>query len=54
MARRLLPLAVAVAAVAVSLARPAAAQENDNEAWDGDFDQKAERRSDFVIGLSSD
>jgi hypothetical protein len=53
MARRFLPLAVAVAALAVSSARPAAAQENDNEAWSGGFDQKAERRSDFVIGLSS-
>lgn len=53
MARCVLPLAVAVAACAVSLSNPAAAQENDNEGWDGGFHQKAERRSDFVIGLSS-
>jgi hypothetical protein len=31
---------------------PAFAQQNDNEAWDGGFEQKAERRSDVVLGVS--
>lgn len=35
------------------LTRPAAAQENDSLGWDGGFGQKAERRSDFVIGLAT-
>ena len=40
-------------ALAFALApRAASAQPTDNEAWDGGFDQKAERRSDFVMGAS--
>lgn len=31
---------------------PAVAQATDNEAWDGGFGQKAERRSDLVLGVS--
>jgi hypothetical protein len=31
---------------------PAFAQATDNEAWDGGFGQKAERRSDIVLGVS--
>ena len=53
MARSVLPLALSVAALAVFAARPASAQANGNQSWDGGFNQKAERRSDFVIGLSS-
>ena len=33
-------------------AAPAFAQATDNEAWDGGFGQKAERRSDIVLGVS--
>lgn len=44
---------VAVTAAVVLAAEPALAQPTDNEAWDGGFDQKAERRSDFVFGLST-
>ncbi len=31
---------------------PALAQQSDNQPWNGGFDQKNERRSDFVFGLS--
>jgi hypothetical protein len=37
----------------VFTALPAVAQSTDNEAWDGGFDQKAERRSDLVLGASA-
>lgn len=37
----------------VSLPAQAQVEENDSLGWDGGFDQKAERRSDFVFGLSS-
>lgn len=37
----------------VFTALPAGAQPTDNEAWDGGFDQKAERRSDLVLGASA-
>jgi hypothetical protein len=47
------PLAVAVVALGSLSSLPALAQEeNDNEGWDGGFDQKAERRSDFIVGVS--
>lgn len=46
-------LAFALPALSVTvIARPAAAQPTDNEAWDGGFDAQAERRSDFVLGAS--
>lgn len=45
-------LTAAAVAIGSLLSLPAFAQENDNEGWDGGFEQKAERRSDFVIGLS--
>jgi len=47
--RRFLPL-LALAGVLRTL--PAYAQPTDNEAWDGGFDKKAERRSDVVLGAS--
>ncbi len=49
MARRIVPLLV-FAGVFTTV--PAFAQPVDNEAWDGGFDQKAERRSDIVLGAS--
>ena len=41
-----------IALAGVFAALPAFAQATDNEAWDGGFDQKNERRSDLVIGAS--
>jgi len=37
----------------VFTALPAFAQATDNEAWDGGYDQKAERRADVVLGASA-
>jgi hypothetical protein len=46
-------LGIALGGIGLSLlARPVAAQE-DNEQWDGGFGQKAERRSDVVVGVST-
>ncbi len=45
-------LAVPVALALGLLACPARAQESDNQAWDGGFDLKAERRSNVVLGFS--
>jgi hypothetical protein len=42
-----------VALAGVLIALPAAAQATDNEAWDGGYDQKAERRSDLALGASA-
>jgi hypothetical protein len=46
---RLLPL---ISLPVILTAAPAFAQATDNEAWDGGFGQKAERRSDVVLGVS--
>lgn len=45
-------LAASTTAFCLLVTLPAFAQANDNEGWDGGFDQRAERRSDFVIGAS--
>ncbi|HEY3500615.1 MAG TPA: hypothetical protein VGK73_38240 [Polyangiaceae bacterium] len=45
-------LAASVTALGLLATLPAFAQANDNEAWDGGYDQRGERRSDFVIGVS--
>ena len=50
MFRRLVPLFALPAVLATA---PAFAQATDNEAWDGGFGQKAERRSDIVVGASA-
>jgi hypothetical protein len=46
------PLAVTFALASALFALPARAQGSDNEGWDGGFDQRAERRSDVVVGVS--
>jgi hypothetical protein len=46
---RVLPL---LSLAGVLTAAPAFAEPTDNEAWDGGFGQKAERRSDIVLGVS--
>jgi hypothetical protein len=48
-----LPAVTAAFLAALALPLPALAEQNDNESWDGGFRQKAERRSDFVLGLST-
>jgi hypothetical protein len=45
-------LAGSLAALCVLVTLPALAQSEDNEGWDGGFDQRAERRSDVVIGVN--
>jgi hypothetical protein len=51
--RRFVTLVAPVTLAGVVSTLPAFAQATDNEAWDGGFNQKAERRSDLVLGASA-